>query len=124
MSQIPHDLKPDDLRREADRRELILRVQALAARCEGRNHVVEALCAINGRDVRAGSLTDRLRQVIRQIAADDKRDRDENEITGGDVNIAGLRDWWGKATAELVVHVEPHEVIKKIQRSNYTGPSW
>ncbi len=92
-------LTPDQLRQEADRRELLERAKGLAERHDARLRLVEVLRSLDGDLVADAHALDAIRLAVGRIVSADKA---EKEITNGDVSLASRgapEHWWRDATA-------------------------
>lgn len=112
---IPEAFTPDQLRKEAERRELRDRAKWVADRRIARNQVVDALLAIDAGAVRASGASEALTIAIGRLRSQDKADQ-EKEPTNGEVNLAGPSGWWDSVR---VPHVEAHPMLDENRK-----PSW
>lgn len=120
-SAIPDDISPDELRKEAVRRDLRDRAKRNAERREARNEVADAILAISGTVVRRSGAEAALTAALNMLARDDARDY-ETEPTNGEVNLAGPSGWWD-AVRKQVPRVAVHPLLDDMARGR-RNPTW
>lgn len=122
---IPATIPPAELRREADRRELIERHQAVMRRCAARNEIVDVLMELSSSTVRAAGpgAADALKDAVKKLYLLDQEDRERGTATNGEVTALGHDGWWQARDAH-VHDVAGHEIFRRLKAGNYTGPSW
>jgi hypothetical protein len=101
---IPEGYTPEQLRMEADRRELKARARAIYNRRESRNELVDAILALPADAVRGCGATERLRALLNRLKVDDTED-EEKLPTVGEISAAGRGSssrhvWWDSFLAE------------------------
>lgn len=107
-------LTPAELRKEADRRELVAKARAIAEAREARNVVAEAVLAIPATVVQAAGARNALRTLLATLV---KMEDEGPKVTNGDVNVAGFGapdDWWQKATADHPKY-QPDSVLDRVK---------
>lgn len=95
-------MTPKDLRREADRRELIERQAQISDRDEARDQLAELIASLPRDLVLRANARQLLMGVLKALAA---ADEGEDRPTGGEVNVLcvtgmgnGGAAWWDEAT--------------------------
>lgn len=100
---VTEDMTPDELRKVAERRELVDKARRLAERRWARNQIAEAILAIPAHIVRQADAAGLLKGTLRAIV---KAEADGEHITNGETHMAGLGsprldiNWWQHATAD------------------------
>jgi hypothetical protein len=92
-------LTPEQLRKEADRRELVERHRVNAERRAARVALAEAIVALPAETVRTAGASHLLKNVLTLLV---KADDDDAGVTNGEVSMAGYgapENWWRDATA-------------------------
>ena len=90
-------MTPDDLRKEADRRELVEKARVLAYRHDARVKVIKILRDIDQQLLIDANCWQKVSDLIHSICRDDS---EEPSITNGDVSKVGRgmpMDWWREA---------------------------
>lgn len=119
-STIPEAITPDELRKEADRRDLRDQAKWVADRRAARNRVVDALLAIDKTDVRASSASEALKMALGRLRSQDESDQ-EKEPTNSEISLAaprGPHDWWSEIRKQIP-QVDQHPMLGKNRE-----PSW
>lgn len=109
------DMTPAELRKEADRRELVERARVLAVRHDARVRLIEALQALDRSLVADAAAGGVMKATVLAIV---KADTDEKGITNGDVNMlqyGAPENWWRDATADHPKRNHP-DLIGEIER--------
>jgi hypothetical protein len=97
-------LTPEQLRKEADRRELVERHRIDAERRAARVALAEAIVALPAPTVRTADAYPLLRNVLNLLV---KADDADPGVTNGEVSMAGYgapENWWRDATADHPKH--------------------
>lgn len=114
-------LTPGELRKEADRRELVERARVLAVRHDARLQLVKALHALDRSMVADACAGNILKEaVLRTIEAE----KAEAKITNGEVSMASFgapENWWREATAAHPKREHP-DLLDEIERGR--KPAW
>lgn len=116
-----HGMTPAELRKEADRRELVERARGLAERHEARLRLVEALRTLDRSLVSAARADGVMKAAVLAIVEAEKA---EEHITNGDVAMLayGAPDnWWRDATAGHPKH-DYDDLLSQIER--HRTPAW
>lgn len=109
------DMTPAELRKEADRRELVEKARGLAVRHDARVRLVQTLHAMDRTVVDEAQAHDVMRAAVLAIIEAEKA---EHRVTNGDVNMAGFgapEDWWENATADFPKRDHP-DLLDEIER--------
>lgn len=110
--RIPEDIGAVELRKEADRRELVERAKRMYERRVRRNALIDQLLDIPLADVYESGANAAMRELFIGIAASEITDRDMHP-THGDINLLGPRSWWEDWKIE---EVKPHWAIYEIEK--------
>ncbi len=97
-------LTPTELRKEADRRELVVKAREQAERRAARVALAEAIVALPSEVINTAHARTLMSNVLNLLV---KADDDEQGVTNGDVNMAGFgapQNWWRDATADHPKH--------------------
>lgn len=121
MGEIPADVTPEELRKEADRRALVERARRLAVQHDARVRLVEALQSIDRDLVADAAAVSILRATVMAVVAADSA---EDGITNGEVHMASFgapENWWREATADHPKRSSP-DLLDEIERRR--KPAW
>lgn len=114
-------LTPAELRKEADRRELVERHRVVAERRAAQVELAEAIVALPGPLVHAAQADRLLKNVLLLLV---KADDDAQDVTNGEVHMAGFgapENWWRDATADHPKH-DHDSVLDRLRKHRL--PLW
>lgn len=107
--RIPEDISSSELKREAERRELVERALLIYGRRASRNKVVHAILNISFDDIKECGAYNKFYTLMAGLVSDEVEDRKQLP-TNGEVNLLGNRDWWSDWNIQIIkTHPAIHE---------------
>lgn len=109
---VPDHISAAELRKEADRRELVERARDVYIRRDARNKTVDALLSVDLDVVLDSGSEKAFTELLKQLYLIEMADR-EKMPNNGEINMAGTMGWFDEWGLE---RISPHPVFLEIER--------